>query len=355
MYRSLKPAAGLPAVYWCGPAGAFNVMVMELLGDSLETLYNKCCRQVLAEDGDHAGHPAAAPHRAPPHAPLPAPRHQARQLPHGPQEQRAHPLPHRHGPLQAVPRPRVAGAHPVPREQEAHRHSALRLHQHAPGRRAVQEGRPGEHRLHAHVLPQRQASMAGTQGAHQAGEVRQDQQQEDEHLHRLAVQERPAAVRHLPHLSAHRCTQPSSLLASSICHRALIAVLFIVCCGVDRLPQSPLRAEAGLQVPARPVLRPVPPAGLQGRLRLRLDARPRLPPRRALLAPSPLPSPSSPAAPSSPPAARLLAQPSAPPPASSTANRPSGTWRQAPTSSCCSTPPRWPRRWARRVRRVCPE
>ena len=42
VYRSLKPAAGLPAVYWCGPAGAYNVMVMELLGDSLETLYNKC-------------------------------------------------------------------------------------------------------------------------------------------------------------------------------------------------------------------------------------------------------------------------------------------------------------------------
>ena len=41
VYRSLKPAAGLPAVYWCGPSGLYNVMVMELLGDSLETLYNK--------------------------------------------------------------------------------------------------------------------------------------------------------------------------------------------------------------------------------------------------------------------------------------------------------------------------
>ena len=46
MYRALKPAAGLPAVYWCGTAlGAYNVMVMELLGDSLETLYNKCSRK----------------------------------------------------------------------------------------------------------------------------------------------------------------------------------------------------------------------------------------------------------------------------------------------------------------------
>ena len=45
VYRSLKPAAGLPAVYWCGPAGLYNVMVMELLGDSLETLYNKCSRK----------------------------------------------------------------------------------------------------------------------------------------------------------------------------------------------------------------------------------------------------------------------------------------------------------------------
>lgn len=47
VYRALKPAAGLPAVYWCGTAlGAYNVMVMELLGDSLETLYNKVVHQL---------------------------------------------------------------------------------------------------------------------------------------------------------------------------------------------------------------------------------------------------------------------------------------------------------------------
>ena len=55
VYRALKPAAGLPAVYWCGTAlGAYNVMVMELLGDSLETLYNKCLTddmEVLTDRG----------------------------------------------------------------------------------------------------------------------------------------------------------------------------------------------------------------------------------------------------------------------------------------------------------------
>jgi len=45
VYCSLKPSVGFPSVYWCGTAGKCNVMVMDLLGDSLESLYNKCGRK----------------------------------------------------------------------------------------------------------------------------------------------------------------------------------------------------------------------------------------------------------------------------------------------------------------------
>lgn len=45
VYIAMKGAPGLPNVRWCGSAGKYNVMVMDLLGDSLETLYNKCKRK----------------------------------------------------------------------------------------------------------------------------------------------------------------------------------------------------------------------------------------------------------------------------------------------------------------------
>ena len=45
VYKSIKAATGFPKVKWCGQTNNCHVMVMELLGDSLETLYNKCGRQ----------------------------------------------------------------------------------------------------------------------------------------------------------------------------------------------------------------------------------------------------------------------------------------------------------------------
>ncbi len=45
VYSSIKPAVGFPKVYWCGTAGRCNVMVMDLLGSSLESLYVKCGRK----------------------------------------------------------------------------------------------------------------------------------------------------------------------------------------------------------------------------------------------------------------------------------------------------------------------
>ncbi|XP_055638420.1 casein kinase I [Toxorhynchites rutilus septentrionalis] len=44
-YRMLQGAVGIPTIKWCGSEGDYNVMVMELLGPSLEDLFNFCSRR----------------------------------------------------------------------------------------------------------------------------------------------------------------------------------------------------------------------------------------------------------------------------------------------------------------------
>jgi len=45
IYKTMSGCAGIPEVFWFGVEGDYNVMVMELLGKSLEDLFTQCNRQ----------------------------------------------------------------------------------------------------------------------------------------------------------------------------------------------------------------------------------------------------------------------------------------------------------------------
>lgn len=45
IYRLMQGGVGIPTLKWCGGEGDYNVMVMELLGPSLEDLFNFCSRK----------------------------------------------------------------------------------------------------------------------------------------------------------------------------------------------------------------------------------------------------------------------------------------------------------------------
>lgn len=44
-YKSMQGGVGIPQLKWCGTEGDYNVMVMQLLGPSLEDLFNFCQRK----------------------------------------------------------------------------------------------------------------------------------------------------------------------------------------------------------------------------------------------------------------------------------------------------------------------
>lgn len=45
LYRILHDGVGIPKVHWFGVEGDYSVMVMDLLGPSLEDLFNYCKRK----------------------------------------------------------------------------------------------------------------------------------------------------------------------------------------------------------------------------------------------------------------------------------------------------------------------
>ena len=42
IYTYLKGGIGIPNIYWCGTLGKYNILIIDYLGKSLETLFNDC-------------------------------------------------------------------------------------------------------------------------------------------------------------------------------------------------------------------------------------------------------------------------------------------------------------------------
>ena len=158
-------------MYYFGQEGLHNVLVIDLLGPSLEDLFDMCgrkfsvktvcmtakqmvgrstrpydvsqrasvvadsCAYTMSLNDGLTAHARANDPREEPNLP----RHQARQLfDRAPGHQDGQRGPRRrlwHG--EAVPRPQDEAAHPVPRAQEPERHGAVHVDQHALGARYV--------------------------------------------------------------------------------------------------------------------------------------------------------------------------------------------------------------------------
>ena len=137
LLQNAQAGKGIPAIRWYGVEGDYNVLVLDLLGPSLEDLFNYCRRRFglktvllladqLLQRVEYI-HTKNFIHRD----------NQAGQLSDRPGVQGAPDPRDRLWAGQAVPRPAHDAAHCVPRGQKSDGHGALREHQHAHWHRAV--------------------------------------------------------------------------------------------------------------------------------------------------------------------------------------------------------------------------
>ncbi|XP_043233474.1 uncharacterized protein LOC122387388 isoform X2 [Amphibalanus amphitrite] len=243
-YRQLGTHEGVPRVHYFGPCGRYNALVMELLGPSLEDLFDLCDRKFTLKTvlliaiqllhriefvhSKHLIYRDVKPEN----------------FLIGRSSNKRDKCIHIIGVYVArfrfsegVHRPGDSPAYTVPGEQESDGHRALHEHQHPPRERAESAGRPGGAGPHVHVLPARQPALAGSPGRDPQGALPEDRRHQAGHARRGALRKLPRGDGCLPAL------------------RAAVGLF----------------RDARLRSPEEAVPGPVRPQGLRGRRRVRLD------------------------------------------------------------------------------------
>ncbi len=171
---------GFPKVYWYGSENGKNIVVMEYLGPTLETLFQYCGRKFSLKTQlliakqlvmQHKEIRVAIPAGDAAQISLPAPRREAGEFPHRPPRVRERDPRHRLRSQPTLSQSADASPHSISVESEHGGDGEIRLDKCASGQRAEQEGRYVESAVCDVLFRQRDAPVEGDSGQGQERQV----------------------------------------------------------------------------------------------------------------------------------------------------------------------------------------